>query len=63
MPGDMPIKKYIERQYVPKSKIKEYRDMLIEESKEEESFMTHSSQINACLISLCNELLKGGQIK
>lgn len=59
----MPIKKYIEENYVPKSRIKEYRDKLIKESKEDEVFMTQSSQITACLISLCNELLKGGPIK
>lgn len=45
--------------YIPKSVIREYKDKFIEDSKNETVFMTQSTQINASLISFCNELLGG----
>lgn len=50
---------YVEENYIPKSVIREYKDKFIEDSKNETVFMTQSTQINASLISFCNELLGG----
>ena len=47
---------------IPKKVIEEYKNEFIEESKNQETFMTHSSQISASLISFCKELLKHSQV-
>lgn len=44
---------------ISKEVIDEKKNKFIEDSKNEEIFMTQSSQINASLISFCEELLKG----
>lgn len=43
---------------ISKDKIQEYKEKFIEDSKNQGGFITQSSQINASLISFCNELLK-----
>ncbi len=50
--------KFIEKEYIPKKKIEDYKNKFIKESKKEKVFMTQSSQINASLISFCEELLE-----
>lgn len=43
---------------VSKDKIREYKQKFEKDSKTEKVFMTQSSQINASLISFCDELLE-----
>lgn len=52
------IHKDILNNYISKDKIKKYKLKFIKDSKDEKTFMTQSSQINASLISFCNELLE-----
>ena len=47
-----------DRGFIPISVIQKYKEKFMKDSKNEEVFMTQSSQINASLISFCNELLK-----
>ena len=42
---------------IPREKIEKYRQEFIDDSKNENVFMTQSSQINASLIQFCNKLL------
>ena len=51
------------RNSTPNSKIREYKKNFIEDSQDEETFMTQSAQINANLISFCNELLGENSFK
>ena len=48
--------------YISQDKIKKYKLKFIKDSKDEKTFMTQSSQINASLISFCNELLESEEI-
>ena len=52
------IKEYINKNFVSKDKIREYKQKFEKDSKKEKVFMTQSSQINASLISFCDELLE-----
>lgn len=51
------------RNSTPNSKIREYKKNFIEDSQDEETFTTQSAQINASLISFCNELLGENSFK
>ena len=42
---------------IPREKIEQYRREFINDSRNENIFMTQSSQINASLIQFCNKLL------
>lgn len=48
---------YRDENYIPKSMIREKKNKFLEDRKNETVFMTQSSQINASLISFCDELL------
>lgn len=50
-------KKLIETS-IPISVIQKYKEKFLEDSKNEKVFMTQSTQINASLISFCDELLE-----
>ena len=56
------IHKDILNNYISQDKIKKYKLKFIKDSKDEKTFMTQSSQINASLISFCNELLESEEI-
>lgn len=43
---------------ISKDKIRKYKEKFIKDKETEKSFMTQSGQINASLISFCDELLK-----
>lgn len=47
-----------DRGFIPISVIQKYKEKFLEDSKNEEVFMTQSTQINASLISFCDELLE-----
>ena len=44
--------------FIPTSVIQKYKEKFLEDSKNEKVFMTQSTQINASLISFCDELLE-----
>ena len=54
------LKEYRDRveNSIPTSVIQKYKEKFLKDSKNEKVFMTQSTQINASLISFCDELLE-----
>lgn len=58
MENKLIAKEYVDKNYIYKDKIREYREKFIKDNKTDGVFMTQSSQINASLIEFCNLLLE-----